>query len=164
MKAVLRSAAGALAALPHGAMPKQAQLRSHQHLEAWAMPLAKAVPPSLGVLASESTPPLGRGSKQATYSCSDTAVGRLCAHDLTYLRLEPSAESPQRVPYRRQGPDLAFNSKGTCVSAFPSPGALDATPVPRGGPGKLDHLLRWLRPESERMRSHGKTKEFLSSV
>ena len=34
----------------------------------------------------------------------------------------------------------------------------------RGGPGKLDHLLRWLRPESERMRSHGKTKEFLSSV
>ena len=31
----------------------------------------------------------------------------------------------------------------------------------RGGPGKLDHLLRWLRPESERMRSHGKTKEFL---
>ena len=35
---------------------------------------------------------------------------------------------------------------------------------PRGGPGKLDHLLRWLRPESERMRSHGKTKEFLSSV
>ena len=39
------------------------------------------------------------------------------------------------------------------------------TPEPdRGGPGKLDHLLRWLRPESERMRSHGKTKEFLSSV
>ena len=36
--------------------------------------------------------------------------------------------------------------------------------VHRGGPGKLDHLLRWLRPESERMRSHGKTKEFLSSV
>ena len=34
----------------------------------------------------------------------------------------------------------------------------------RGGPGKLDHLLRWLRTETGRMRSHGKTKEFLSSV
>ena len=53
--------------------------------------------------------------------------------------------------------------------ALPGPGSPPAErqwrrAIPRGGPGKLDHLLRWLRPESERMRSHGKTKEFLSSV
>ena len=48
------------------------------------------------------------------------------------------------------------------ASSSPDSGLLQE-PI-RGGPGKLDHLLRWLRPESERMRSHGKTKEFLSSV
>ena len=62
--------------------------------------------------------------------------------------------------YEIQSDLLKLRAKSELVKEFRS----RSGPYGRGGPGKLDHLLRWLRPESERMRSHGKTKEFLSSV
>ena len=110
-------------ALDHGRQPISAPSTR-------AIPLATAVPSDMDSLTSGWTPPLGRGSRQAAYSCQDTAVGRLRAHCLTYLRPEPSAASPQRSSFPRGGPCPAFKSGSTPGLAVTSSGTSGATPMP----------------------------------
>ena len=104
------------------------QPRPHQCTKTWAIPVATAVRPSSRYLTSV-TPPWDQGSRQTAYFCPDTAVGCLCAQSLMFSRLEPSAEPPQRVPYRRQGSHPAFNSRDTLVSVVSYPGILAAKPA-----------------------------------